>query len=130
MELSDQPEDSSELATELWETLHPAPSSILSDPEGRAALAAAQRGARLKPKDYATAVEDYEALQDELVLVGVDLPLARKAGNLAEELGLRGYDAVHLTSALALGAPTTVVTWDEEPRRASASRGCAIAPAA
>jgi predicted nucleic acid-binding protein len=64
-----------------------------------------------------------------LVLVAVDVALSRAAGDLAEQLGLRGYDAVHLASALTLGEPTTVVTWDEELRRAAAGSGCAIAPA-
>jgi uncharacterized protein len=68
-------------------------------------------------------------IQDELLLVGVDAALAREAGDLADQLGLRGYDAVHLASALALGEPTTVVTWDEELRRATAGAGCGTAPA-
>jgi uncharacterized protein len=68
-------------------------------------------------------------IQNELLLVGVDAPLAREAGDLAEQLGLRGYDAIHLASALALGEATTVVTWDEELRRAAAGAGCATAPA-
>lgn len=63
-------------------------------------------------------------------MVGVDVALAREAGDLAEQLGLRGYDAVHLASALALGEPATVVTWDDELRRAAAGCGCATAPAA
>jgi predicted nucleic acid-binding protein len=42
---------------------------------------------------------------------------------------LRGYDAVHLASALALDADTTIVTWDEDLKRAAARRGCAVAPA-
>lgn len=117
------------MASQLWETRHPAASSILAYPEGRAALAAAQRGGRLTAAAHAKAVEDFEAIQDELLLVGVDAALAREAGDLAEQLGLRGYDAVHLASALALGEPTTVVTWDEELGRAAADSGCAIAPA-
>ncbi len=64
------------------------------------------------------------------MLVGLDMPLARQAGDLAEELGLRGYDAVHLASALALGGDITFVTWDDELRGAAAKSGCAIAPAA
>jgi predicted nucleic acid-binding protein len=68
-------------------------------------------------------------MQDELVLLGIDGPLARRAGELAEEHKLRGYDAVHLASALALGADTTLVTWDEDLKRAAAQSGCAIAPA-
>jgi predicted nucleic acid-binding protein len=122
-------EDGSESASQLWETRHPAASSFLAYPEGRAALAAAQRGGRLTAADHAKAVEDFEAIQDELVLVAVDVALSRAAGDLAEQLGLRGYDAVHLASALTLGEPTTVVTWGEELRRAAADSGCAIAPA-
>jgi uncharacterized protein len=103
---------------------------MLAYPEGRAALAAAERAGRLTAADHAKAVEDFEAIQAELLLIGVDLTLAREAGERAEQLGLRGYDAVHLASALTLGDPTTVITWDEELRRAAASSGCAIAPAA
>jgi predicted nucleic acid-binding protein len=62
------------------------------------------------------------------MLVGIDGPLARHAGELAEELELRGYDAVHLASALALGISTTLVTWDEDLKRAAAYIGCAVAP--
>ena len=69
-------EDGSDLVAELWETRHPAASSILAYPEGRAALAAAQRGGRLTAADHVKAVEDFETIQDELVLIGVDVPLA------------------------------------------------------
>lgn len=69
-------------------------------------------------------------IQSEILLLGVDRALAREAGALGEELGLRGYDAVHLASALALGgSATTVVTWDTELSRAAVSCGCAVAPA-
>ena len=69
-------------------------------------------------------------MQSELMLVGIDGPLTRHAGELAEELELRGYDAVHLASALALGTDTTLVTWDEDLKRAAAHSGCAVAPQA
>lgn len=67
-------------------------------------------------------------MQGELALVGIDGSLARRAGELAEELELRGYDAVHLASTLALGADTTLVTWDEDLKRAAVQSGCAVAP--
>jgi uncharacterized protein len=114
---------------ELWGTRLRAASSILSYPEGRAALAAARRGRRLSAAGYGRAREEFESLQSELVLVGIDDPLARRAGELAEEHELRGYDAVHLATALALGADITLVTWDEDLRRAAAQRECAVAPA-
>lgn len=68
-------------------------------------------------------------MQSELLLVGIDVKLTRQAGDLAEDLALRGYDAVHLASALALGDDTTLVTWDEDLKRAAAQSGCAVAPA-
>jgi hypothetical protein len=34
--------------------------------------------------------------------VGVDVPLAHRTDEYAEDLGLRGYDAVHLATALDL----------------------------
>lgn len=122
-------EDGSQLVAELWATRHRAASSILSYPEGRAALAAARRGGRIGAKGHVRAREEFESLQSELLLVGIDAPLARQAGEVAEEFALRGYDAVHLASALALGHPTTLISWDQDLRRAAAQRGCALAPA-
>lgn len=118
-----------ELVAELWDTRLRAASSILCYPEGRAALAAAHRGGRLNATGYGRAREEFDSLQRELLLIGMDEPLARQAGTLAEELALRGYDAVHLASALALGTDTTLVTFDQDLRRAAGQRGCAVAPA-
>jgi predicted nucleic acid-binding protein len=122
-------EEGSELAADLWATRRRVASSILSCPEGRAALAAARRAGRLDAGAFSRALEDFEATQAELVRIGIDAALARHAGELAQELKLRGYDAVHLASALALGSDTTLVTWDSDLARAAAASGCGIAPA-
>jgi uncharacterized protein len=123
-------EDGSDDAAELWETDLPAASSILSYAEGRAALAAARRRRRLAAGAHAQAAADFEDLQRELMIVGIDRRLAHRAGELADEVGLRGYDAVHLASALALGGAqaVTVVSWERELSRAAAQCGCAVAP--
>jgi predicted nucleic acid-binding protein len=121
-------EEGSEAASELWATSHLAASSILAFPEGRAALAAAHRGARLTPAAHSRARQDFDALHGELSLIGVDGQLARVAGQLAEAFALRGYDAVHLASALSAGE-ATLVTWDKDLRRAALANRCAIAPA-
>lgn len=102
--------------------------SILAYPEGRAALAAARRGGRLKTKEHAVALADFEDLQNDLVSIGVDHDLAHRAGALAQDLGLRGYDAVHLTTALSLGdEDVAVVTWDADLRRAAERVGVGVA---
>jgi predicted nucleic acid-binding protein len=121
-------EDGSELAAELWTTPLPVATSLLSYPEGRAALAAASRAGRLTPRSYATACQDFDSAWREVAVVGMDGPLAERAGHLADEAGLRGYDAVHLASALALGPDTTVVTWDNDLAQAAAHAGCGVAP--
>jgi predicted nucleic acid-binding protein len=111
----------------LWETDHFASSSILCYPEGHAALAAARRGRRLTSDQYRTAAGDFDSLLGELHLLGVDLALTRHAGRLAVD-GLRGYDAVHLASALAIGADA-VVTWDNNLGRGAQRSGLGVAPA-
>lgn len=104
-------------------------SSIVSYPEGRAALAAVRRGGRLTRAAYIKALDGFEAKHAGLAMVALDAQLARHAGELAEGLALRGYDAVHLASALTFGLDTTVVTWDRELAGAAAQVGCAVAPA-
>jgi len=121
-------EDGSDLASELWNTAQPVASSILAYPEGRAALAAAQRSGRLSRRAFAQAVADFEQIQSELVSIGVDEALAHHAGELAEGLGLRGYDAVHLASALGLGGEeTALITWDLDLHAAAEHVGLGVA---
>ncbi len=63
-----------------------------------------------------------------MLVVGVNEDVARRAGTIAEELDLRGYDAVHLASALALGSATTFITWDVDLSAAAHESGLAVAP--
>jgi uncharacterized protein len=121
-------EDGSDLAAELWGSAYPAASSILAYPEGRAALAAAQRLDRLGKKAHQEALTAFEEVFGELVAIGVDEGLAARAGEHAEDLGLRGYDAVHLATALELGDEEVVlVTWDRDLGRAAECVGLGVA---
>jgi hypothetical protein len=121
-------EAGSEIAAELWSSPVAAASSILSYPEGVAALAAARRAERLSAIAHRRARDEFDALHGEITLLGMDAQLAHDAGDLAERLGLRGYDAVHLASTLALDTDATMVSWDEDLRRAAARSGCGVAP--
>jgi uncharacterized protein len=121
-------EDGSELAAKLWGSAYPAASSILVYPEGRAALAAAHRVGRLGKDAHPKALAAFEELYAELVTIGVDRELARSAGERAEDLGLRGYDSVHLATALELGDEEVVlVTWDRDLARAAEQVGLGTA---
>jgi uncharacterized protein len=115
------------LAAELWNSAHPAASSILAYPEGRAALGAARRLDRLGTDEHRKALADFEELYAELATVGVDQELAVRAGQHAEDLGLRGYDAVHLATALELGDDeVVVVTWGRDLARATERVGLGV----
>lgn len=60
-------------------------------------------------------------------MIGVDAKLVQTAGELAEQHGLRGYDAVHLASAIGIGEPELVVaTWDQELGAAAVVRGYTV----
>jgi predicted nucleic acid-binding protein len=103
-------------------------SSITLYPETRAALSLARRLGRLAP--YRAALASFEALFGDLSIIHLDEQLARAAGALAETYALRGYDAVHLASALASTQPEDVfVTWDAELAAAAHVAGLAVAPA-
>lgn len=63
-------------------------------------------------------------------MIGLDAALARAAGRLAERRALRGYDAVHLASALAIDdADVVLATWDRALAEAAAGETLAVAPA-
>ncbi len=116
------------MAARLWGSAYLAASSMLAYPEGRAALAAARRMDRLAEEEHREALAAFEELYAELATVGVDQELAARAGGYAEDLGLRGYDAVHLATALELGDEEVVlVTWDRDLAQAAERVGLGIA---
>jgi len=106
-------EPGSDHAAELWDRAEIVVSGLLVYPEARAAMAAARRSARVDDPAYDAAITSLEELYAELRVIAVDEPLARHAGDLAAEHGLRGYDAVHLACALAIDAEDVLLaTWD------------------
>jgi predicted nucleic acid-binding protein len=122
-------EPGSDIADDLWASGEEMMSTHIAYPEARAAVAAAHRAGRIGMDDLRGVAREVDALFAEMKLVGVDGGLARVAGDLAESHGLRGYDAVHLASALSIDAPRVVVaTWDRELAAASSAEGLAVAP--
>jgi uncharacterized protein len=120
-------EPGSDLAMELWQSTAPVASSLLAYPEGRAALAAARRSNRLTPSLCRKAEAEFEQVSEEMIAIGVDEKLILMAGRLASELDLRGYDAVHLATALSLAEHDVVfVSWDRGLCRAANEAGLAV----
>jgi len=106
-------EAGTELAVELWDGCDAALASRLAYPEVRAALAAAVRNHDLDNDKLAAAEDAWEGYWAAVRPVELTPAVERRAGDLAGQHGLRGADAVHLASALAIGVPDLVVAvWD------------------
>lgn len=122
-------EPGSELASELWDRAESVVSSQLVYPEARAAAAAAHRGGRITSATLRRAVDRVDELCTELDVIGLDPVLAYAAGELAEAHGLRGYDAVHLATALSIDPDSMLLaTWDGGLARAALAAGCSVSP--
>lgn len=123
-------EDGSDLAVELWEACDGALASRLAYPEVRAALAAAARNHDLTEDELDRAERDFDGYWAAIRPVELTAATERRAGDLARAHALRGADAVHLASALALGDPELIVAvWDRRLHTAAHAAGCRVAPA-
>lgn len=123
-------EDGSDLAATLWDGCDVAVSSRLAYPEVCAALAAAGRVHRLTPADQHQAEETWEDYWDATRAVELTAQVAADAGRLAGQHALRGADAVHLASLLAVGvAETLFAVWDQRLRVGAHAVGVQLAPA-
>ena len=121
-------EPGSARAASLWDSADRVVSVRLVYPETRAALAQAERLGRITPRHLRTAVSAFDSLFEEIDLVELDDPLARRAGELAEVHRLRGYDAVHLAAADRIRDPDVVViAGDSALLDAATAEGMSIA---
>lgn len=119
-------ENGSERAMTIWATADAVASVNLIVVEARAALAAAKRVRRLTEAQHRSAVAELEALVSDLHIVPVTDELVASAAELADDEGLRGYDAVHLAAALTVEA-TVLSSADSALCAAAARRGLHIA---
>ena len=122
-------EAGSDLAASLWDGCDAALSSRLAYPEVRGALAAAHRNRDLtnaELEDAEAAWEDYWAATRRIELTPA---VERNAGELARRHALRGADAVHLASALAVGDPDLVfAVWDHRLHTGARAVRVRVAP--
>ena len=106
--------------------------NLISRAEISAAIARAARVNWLSLADAHKAIEAFRSQWTELIATQVTQALVARADALAWEHGLRGYDAVHLASALlwqdALGEPVTLATYDGQLWDAAQKTGLAAWP--
>jgi len=123
-------EAGSTLVAQLWDGCDAALASRLAYPEVRAALAAAARNHDLSEDELRTAERAWEDFWAATRPVELTPAVEQRAGRLAREHTLRGTDAVHLASALAIGDPDLIVAvWDRRLHTAVLGTGTNVAPA-
>ncbi len=121
-------EPASSTCARLWNEATRVVSTRLVYPEARAALAQAQRMNRLTAVELEHAVVELDSIALEISYIEVSAELAASAGDLAQAHGLRGYDAVHLASAVLVNdEELALVTGDRVLASAAQSIGISVA---
>lgn len=122
-------EPGSDLAADLWDGCDAALSSRLAYPEVCAALAAAGRNHDLDDGDLTAAGEVWEEYWSAIRPVELTVEVERQAGQVARLHALRGAEAVHLASALAIGDPELVLAvWDQRLHAGARAAHLRVAP--
>ena len=105
---------------------------VLSRAEVAAALAKAAGAGLVTRESAAKALQAFNADWEHMIRLQVSEPLVARAASLAWEHGLRGYDAVHLATALVwremLGGPVSVATYDRQLWRSAQASGLSVWP--
>lgn len=97
--------------------------------EARAAFGRLERLRRLTRAELRAAVVELDRDWSRYHVVDVFESIVRRAGHLAERYALRGYDAVHLSSALALrdaGVDLEMTSFDRDLARAANREGLLV----
>jgi predicted nucleic acid-binding protein len=104
--------------------------AVLKGTYARAALAAAARNHDITEAELDAAERDWDGYWAATRPVELTAAVERHADQLARARALRGADAVHLASALAIGDPDLIVAvWEWRLHTGARAAGCRVAPA-
>ena len=126
-------EDGSEAVHAAVEQAEQTCTHLIAYAELRAALAKAQRMNRLTAEQKAVLLpvieQDWETLN---VILPTEM-LIKRAGNLADQFGLRGYDSIHLAAAEAISLqimpqPLVFACFDKHLNESAKLLGMTILP--
>lgn len=120
-------EPGSDAAAATWDTADARFTARITYVEARAALASARRSDRISSATLTRATRGLHDRFSEMHVVELTALVAREAGDLAEGRSLRGYDAVHLASAIAVDESIVMTTWDQDLIGSARRIGMAIA---
>lgn len=98
--------------------------------EARAGMARKYRAGELSLREYKRMVEDLDKDWERYLIVEVSESVTKLGGELADRYPLRGFDALHLASALFLKSRThleiSFFCFDERLRSAAEAEGLAV----
>jgi len=101
--------------------------SIVAYPETRSALARKRRRHEITAPMLEACRREFDDDWDRIRQLPVDDPTVRRAGDLAEEHGLKGFDALHLASAelmrISIASDVTFACFDLGLVRAARRHG-------
>ena len=117
------------MAIELFRKADRRSTSVIAYAECRAAVAAAARSQRLTRSEARKAVAALNDVWPALDRLAVSEEIVHRAGELAERRALRGFDAIHLASALAQAPEAVLACWDDQLAKAARAEGISLAGA-
>ena len=125
-------EDGSDAVADLLNAAEYQAASIVTEAELPAALGRATRVGAISERDGQAAMKVWQKDREELLWIQLPQKTAQQAGKLAWQEGLRGYDAIHLATALwwqaNLRQELVVATYDRELWRAAKKHGLSVFP--
>ena len=120
-------EEGSEQVALLVESASYCTTSIVAYAEARAAFARRFREQAFTLGDYQQIKSALEKDWSRYVVLTLDFSLATQAGELAEKHALRGFDSIHLASAISLrdqvASPVVFFAWDARLLSAAQAEG-------
>jgi predicted nucleic acid-binding protein len=111
-------ETGSDEVVKLLTSVDSSGTNLLTHVEMASAIARAVRMELVFANEAQSTWKDFLADWELLVRLDISVQITKRAATLAWEHGLRGYDAIHLASALswqeAIDTPVTLATYDRE----------------
>ena len=116
-------EEGSADVADIVEKSHVVATSMIAYAEARAAFSRRLRERAITGEGYKKLVSFFDKDWDRILQIKITEELVRHAGALTEKHGLRGFDAIHLSSSLILKSkvksPVLFSCYDEKLQKAS-----------
>jgi predicted nucleic acid-binding protein len=123
-------EQGSREARALWDRADAVLTSQLTYPEARSALRVAVGSGELSHTQHPATIRELDDLWFRVSASGVDAQIATSAGGIVDRNGLRGADAIHLSTAIVAARDDFLfVTWDRRLAESALAEGLPVAPA-